>query len=197
MRSRSALDLFGSGPQRELIDTQVLRCQLCDAVFSHPNLLQRHMTRQHPQPRQVKRRLDMLRDSQDGKAVCAYCHKSFTNWSTLTFHIQNQFCNPPAHDITHPPRIDSDSDGQDQSALHPLQMPQNLVIGLMLLPKLETMKWPKRTGSCAITSQGIVCYATSSWDPVEHTPHICGIITKQPYRMPSGWDCRDANSTML
>ena len=95
-------------------------CPYCEAVFSHPNLLhQRHLTRTHHQPRQVTRRLDMKRDSQDGKAICAHCHKSFTNWSSFTFHIQNNICESRQPEISHVQNDPTVTDEQVQPSPRP------------------------------------------------------------------------------
>ena len=102
-RTRLALDLLESGLLREPLKAQVLHCQYCDAVFSHPNLLQRHLTRTHQKPRQVIKRLDIMKDSYEGKAICAYCQKSFTTWSSFTFHIQNQICASRQHETLEVP----------------------------------------------------------------------------------------------
>ena len=115
--SRTTIERIGSGPVRQLLPPQVLSCEYCDATFSHPNLLQRHMTRNHQKPRQAVRRLDIQMDSQDGKAICQHCHKSFTNWRTFKYHVQYQVCTQGSY-VTHmnPAHPVDDSDDQAQSA---------------------------------------------------------------------------------
>ena len=113
-RTRSSLDRFGSGPIRELVVQQALKCPHCDACFQHPNLLQRHMTRNHRCPRQVHRRLDMLNDSQEGKAICKHCNKSFTNWTSFKFHVQAGIC-LSNHDAHHQDDVAGNSNSDDQA----------------------------------------------------------------------------------
>ena len=113
-RTRSSLDRFGSGPIRELVVQQALKCPHCDACFQHPNLLQRHMTRNHKCPRQVQRRLDMLNDSQEGKAICKHCNKSFTNWTSFKFIVQAGIC-LSNHDAHHQDDVTGNSNPDDQA----------------------------------------------------------------------------------
>ena len=116
-RTRSSLDRLGSGPVCELLPPQALTCPHCDACFQHPNLLQRHLTRNHQCPRQVQRRLNMQTDSQDGKAICKHCNKSFPSWTSFKFHIQTGICllNQVAHN---PDDIAEHSHSDDQALDH-------------------------------------------------------------------------------
>ena len=107
---RTSLEAFTARPERLAIDDQVLSCPYCDSRFAHPNLLQKHLTLIHQQPRQALRRVDMSKDSQDGKAICNHCHKSFNTWRTFKFHIQHEICNPSQNDAVCPPPDDNSDD---------------------------------------------------------------------------------------
>ena len=99
-----------------------IRCCVAHTVkqfFLIQIYFKRHLTRTHHQPRQVTRRLDMKRDSQDGKAICAHCHKSFTNWSSFTFHIQNNICESRQPEISHVQNDPTVTDEQVQPSPRP------------------------------------------------------------------------------
>lgn len=107
---RTYLETFTTRPERLVIDDQVLNCPHCDSRFTHPNLLQKHLTLIHQQPRQALRRIDMSKDSQDGKAICNHCRKSFTTWMSFRYHIQHEICNPSQNDVASPPLGDESDD---------------------------------------------------------------------------------------
>ena len=94
MRFRKTLEDFDYTLQRVPAEPQVLTCQDFGANFTHPNLLQKHMTIQHQKPRQVEHRLNMLRDSKGGKAICQHCGKCFSNWASFKFHTKHNICRP-------------------------------------------------------------------------------------------------------
>lgn len=195
--SRTSIDRIGSGPVRQLLPQQVLSCELCDARFSHPNLLQRHMTRDHQKPRQAVRRLDLQMDTQDGKAICKHCTKSFTSWRSFKFHVQHQICTQMSS-VPYRTTVNTadDSDDQAQPAPTPPSNSGELGDRAYAIAKSGDYELAKEDQAMCLylTQHCVLC--NKFCPPAKHIRITCDTIIRQHCRMPSVWGFKDANNTM-
>ena len=70
----------------------MFQCSKCQFQTHSTQALQRHLTMEHKQFRQIDRRVDIATASQDGFAVCSKCTKTFSSWRDFRTHVMNDIC---------------------------------------------------------------------------------------------------------
>ena len=70
----------------------MFQCSKCQFQTHSTQALQRHLTMEHRQFRQIDRRVDIATASQDGFAVCSKCNKTFSSWRDFRTHVLNDIC---------------------------------------------------------------------------------------------------------
>ena len=141
-------------------------------------------------------RMDMMNDSQDGKAICKHCNKQFASWASFKFHIQNQICNPErVNTPVDTPAPDSD----DQAASAPRPPPNSNELGNRAYAIAQSGDYELAKDDQAmctyLTQHCVLCNMYELQQVIP--PIIWDITIKLPFRMLLAWDCRVADSIML